>query len=238
MAPFTFALLAIITASLASAGPVAIDNATLLLNGEEALTLNCQFQNLQNGGPCSTGDTGCVQGETATCVNGAWQTQPCPSSKSCFALPSVRTNGTFIACTSPNNAASIIAATGVQTNIANNCTSLGNSSFPFSTPNITSPGDCGQNATQGSNVGGETSPVTTNQPILTLPPTTTTLSPAQASQLFSFLSADGLSPPSSVPGSESGNVNSLGGNASGTPPIILLTSSPTLTPTPTSSQPN
>jgi hypothetical protein len=116
MAPFTFALLAILTASLASAGPVAIDNATLLLNGEQALLLNCQFQNFQKNDTCistcypramsshssttltvtldKAGDTGCVQGETATCVAGAWQTLPCPQSKACFALPSVRTNGT------------------------------------------------------------------------------------------------------------------------------------------------
>lgn len=116
MAPFTFALLAILTASLASAGPVAIDNSTLLLNGEMALLLNCQFQNFQKGDTCistccpramsshssttltvaldKAGDVACVQGKAATCVDGAWQTQACPRSKSCFALPSIRSNGT------------------------------------------------------------------------------------------------------------------------------------------------
>jgi hypothetical protein len=54
MAPLTFALLAILAASLASAGPVALDNATLLLNGEQALVLNCQFQNLQQNDPCNS----------------------------------------------------------------------------------------------------------------------------------------------------------------------------------------
>jgi hypothetical protein len=53
MALFTFALLAIFTASLASAGPVAVDNATLLLNGQEALVLNCQFQSLQANDTCN-----------------------------------------------------------------------------------------------------------------------------------------------------------------------------------------
>ncbi len=53
MALFTFALLAIFTASLASAGPVAVDNATLLLNGQQALVLNCQFQGLQQNDPCN-----------------------------------------------------------------------------------------------------------------------------------------------------------------------------------------
>ena len=54
MALFTFALLAIFTASLASAGPVALDNATLLLNGQQALVLNCQFQALQPNDPCNS----------------------------------------------------------------------------------------------------------------------------------------------------------------------------------------
>jgi hypothetical protein len=53
MAPFTFALLAILTASLASAGPIAIDNSTILSNGELALVLNCQFQSLQTTDPCN-----------------------------------------------------------------------------------------------------------------------------------------------------------------------------------------
>lgn len=53
MAPFTFALLTFLTASLASAGPVALDNATLLLNGQQALVLNCQFQSLQLSDPCN-----------------------------------------------------------------------------------------------------------------------------------------------------------------------------------------
>jgi len=53
MAPFTFALLAILTASLASAGPIAIDNGTLLFNGQQSLVLNCQFQSLQTTDPCN-----------------------------------------------------------------------------------------------------------------------------------------------------------------------------------------
>ncbi|KAI0280419.1 hypothetical protein BGY98DRAFT_1088887 [Russula aff. rugulosa BPL654] len=220
MALFTFALLAIFTASLASAGPVAVDNATLLLNGQEALVLNCQFQALQVNDPCNDGDTACIQGAAATCVNGTWQTSPCSSSKSCFALPQVRTNGTFIACTSSNNAASIIAATGIQTDIANNCTSLGNTSLPFSAPNSTHQG-----------VNG-TSPAPGQVPSfsLTLPPTTTTLSPEQVSSLFP--SASGSNFPS-VPTDTPDSANNLGGNSDGTLPVILLTSAPVSSPIPT-----
>ena len=41
------------------------------------------------------GDTACISGLMAQCENGAWQTQKCPGgSRECFALPSVKTNGT------------------------------------------------------------------------------------------------------------------------------------------------
>ncbi len=135
-------------------------------------------------------------------------------------------NAQFLACTSPNNAASIIAATGIQTDIANNCTSLGNTSFPFSTDR--------NNSTQGNNGTSSSASATTTPLPLTLPPTTTTLSPEQASGLIS--SASGSNPPCSVPSNAPGSVDNLGGNSGGAPPVILLTSAsspaPTATPTP------
>jgi hypothetical protein len=139
-------------------------------------------------------------------------------------------NGQFIACTSPNNAASIIAATGIQADIASNCTSLGNSTLPLSTPNNT---DGGNNCTQGgygaSSSPGQVSPTPAAipQPSLTLPPTTTTLPPEQAISLISSLSASVQTVPSTSP-----SVN-LGGNAVGVPPVILLTSIPVSSPAPT-----
>ncbi|KAH9968235.1 hypothetical protein BC827DRAFT_1335530 [Russula dissimulans] len=238
--PFIFALLGLLSASLALAGPVALDAATLLLNGQQALVLNCQFQSLQNGSSCTPGEFACLQQQLATCVNGTWQTSSCPSNKQCFALPSVRTNGTFIACTSPNNAASIIAATGIQTDIANNCTSLGDTPFPFPTVNNTTPGDGGNDTAPGvnyqpncsdqgtSSLPGQvitSTPITTAQPTLTLPPTTTTLSPEQALSSISLLSVNGQNLPPSVP-----SVVNLGGNTNGAPSVILLTSRPTPSP--------
>ncbi|KAI0305159.1 hypothetical protein B0F90DRAFT_1578971, partial [Multifurca ochricompacta] len=95
-------------------GPVVLDNATLLLNGQQAQILNSQFQSLMISDSCNSGETACVKSAFAACLNYAWRVQTCPSSKLCFALPQIRTNGTFVACTSPNNAASIIAATGAQ----------------------------------------------------------------------------------------------------------------------------
>ena len=142
-------------------------------------------------------------------------------------------NDQFVACTSPNNAASIIAATGTQTDIANNCTSLGNTSFPFSAPNNTIPGDGGKNGTQGINGTSSASGqvVSPTPPLsLALPPITTTLSPEQASSLIS--SASGSNSPS-VPSSAPSSVNKLGGNSGGALPVILLTSAPVSSPTPT-----
>jgi len=141
-------------------------------------------------------------------------------------------NDQFVACTSPNNAASIIAATGIQTDIANNCTSLGNTSFPFSANN-TIPGGGGNNSTQGIN-GTSSAPghVASSTPLLsqTLPPTTTTVSPEQASSLTS--SARGSNSPS-VPSNTPNSINNSGGNSDGALPVIHLTSAPVSSPTPT-----
>jgi hypothetical protein len=149
-------------------------------------------------------------------------------------------DGQFIACTSPNNAASIIAATGIQTDIANNCTSLGDTPFPFPTVNNTTPGDGGNDTAPGvnyqpncsdqgtSSLPGQvitSTPITTAQPTLTLPPTTTTLSPEQALSSISLLSVNGQNLPPSVP-----SVVNLGGNTNGAPSVILLTSRPTPSP--------
>jgi len=139
MAFFTLALLAALASSLVSAGPVALDNATLLANGQQAQILNSEFESLQVNDPCNTGENACINNTFAVCINNAWETQPCPSSKSCFALPQVRTNGTFIACTSQRNAASIIAATGAQGGITNNSTSCGNITVPFPSSVATHP---------------------------------------------------------------------------------------------------
>jgi len=210
MAPFTFALLATLTV-LVSASPITLDTATLALNGQKALVQNCQFRALQQSDTCNNNDTACVQGGPATCVNNTWQLSSCPSTKSCFALPQLRANGTFIACTSLNNAASIIAATGIQTNIANNCTSPGDggTNFPF---NNAPPGDGGNNNTNGTTP----TPPSSNQPPLTIPPFTTTLSPAQVAGLNSLLSVQGFPAPTPEPGR----------NPDNGPPVILLTTGP------------
>ena len=45
---------------------------------------------------CIDGNTTCVQGAIATCVNGQFDTSNghCPATQECFALPSVNSSGT------------------------------------------------------------------------------------------------------------------------------------------------
>lgn len=250
MAFFTLVFLAVLASPLVSAGPVALDNATLLANGQQAQILNSEFKSLQVNDSCNTGETACIKNAFAACIDNAWQTEPCPSSKSCFALPQIRTNGTFVACTSQRNAASIIAATGAQGGITNNSTSGGNVTVPFPVIGSDSAGDCeddgdgsptqdsGRNTTQGTNDpdcgddGKSSSEGPTTITVTLIPPTTTTIPPGQASSLVSSINAKGLTflPfPTSDAGPGSGN-----GSSSSSPSMILLTSRPLSSPTPTS----
>jgi len=237
MAVFILAFLAVLVPSLVSAGPVALDNTTLLANGQQAQILNSEFENLQVNDPCYTGETACINNAFAVCIDNAWQTQSCPSTKTCFALPQIRTSGTFVACTSQRNAASIIAATGAQGGITCNSTSCGNITVPFPTiDGDGSPAPDSSNPTQGADDSGNPDcrdngnpsslgPVTITVTLLS--PTTTTISPGQASSLISSISANGLSSPLPADGSP---------NSSDAPPMILLTARPlTSFPTPSPS---
>jgi len=222
---FILAFLAVLASSLVSAGPVALNNATLLANGQQAQILNSEFESLQVNDPCNTGEVACINNDFAVCIDNAWQTRQCPLTKTCFALPQIRTNGSFIACTSQKNAASIIAATGAQGGITSNSTSGGNITVPFPTVDSdSSPDDNGGNPDCGDN-GNPSSPEPVTITVTLLPPTTTTILPNQASSLISSLSANGLLFPLPTNGSPS---------PSNAPPMILLTARPLSSPSPTS----
>jgi len=245
MAFFILVFLAVLASSLVSAGPVALDNATLLVNGQQAQILNSEFENLQVNDPCNTGETACINNAFAACIDDAWQTQSCPSTKTCFALPQIRTNGTFVACTSQRNAASIIAATGAQGGITSNSTSGGNITVPFPTVDSDSSpdnvGDCGDdgdglpapnsdpNPPQGTDDGGNPDCVDDGNPsspgpfTITVPPTTTTILPDQALSLISSISANAPLP--------------TNGSLSNALPKILLTAQPLSSPAPPTSFP-
>ncbi|TFY73864.1 hypothetical protein EWM64_g10149, partial [Hericium alpestre] len=139
---FTFALVALLAASpLALAAPVTVDNSTLISNGQLAQQLNAEFQNLTTSDACNTGEEACIKGQFATCNAEKWQTQRCAAG-SCFALPNIRSDGVFVACTSQRNAESIIASTGVQGGVAITL----NTTAPFPVVNGTGIAD-GSNST-------------------------------------------------------------------------------------------
>ena len=54
MAFFTLAFLVALASSSVSAGPVPLDNATLLANGQQAQILNSEFKNLQVNDSCNS----------------------------------------------------------------------------------------------------------------------------------------------------------------------------------------
>ncbi|KIM85672.1 hypothetical protein PILCRDRAFT_816873 [Piloderma croceum F 1598] len=205
---------------LVLSAPTSFDSSTLLQNGQAAQQLNAEFFNLKVTDSCNTGDTACISGLTAQCTNGAWQTQKCPGgTRECFALPSVKNNGTFIACTSEANALSLIGATGVQGGLASNTTST----------------DGGDSA-NGSGAVTLTIVLTPGS-TASLPPTTATINPADASSLVSNLSAGGTGSTVSIATSSvpSSSASTPSGNASQSP--ILLTDSP-VSPTSTTSASN
>lgn len=111
----TFALV-VLFSHFARAAPAPFDYATLLKNGQEAQRLNAEYMTLSADDTCVELQKGCVDDVPAQCIGGKWSlaTTGCPDSQHCFALPSVRQSGTFVACTSEADAFSIIAATGAE----------------------------------------------------------------------------------------------------------------------------
>jgi len=80
-------------------------------NGKDAVALNAQFASLTAASTCTDGQQACVGGGFAQCVGGKFEVTSCGATQ-CFALPLVNKAGTSIACTSPQDAAARIAATG------------------------------------------------------------------------------------------------------------------------------
>jgi hypothetical protein len=55
------------------------------------------------------GESACVQGDFAQCVNGKFATTPCSSGLQCFALPLVNSRGTSVTCATQADANTRIA---------------------------------------------------------------------------------------------------------------------------------
>ncbi|KAF8956285.1 hypothetical protein BDZ97DRAFT_1671800, partial [Flammula alnicola] len=93
---------------------VLLASSDLLKNGQDAQALNAEWKSLTATSPCGNFTTACVENSIAKCENDTWNTSAgaCSKSQQCFALPSVTSGGTTIACTSERNALSIINSTG------------------------------------------------------------------------------------------------------------------------------
>jgi len=181
VALFLFALFVTVLSA-----PTALDKATLLKNAQTAQALNVQFQNMSRTNKCNDGESACIDGQHAACTNSAWELTRCPGSRKCFALPSIRCPGAFIACTSELNALSIIQGADGTGEIFS--TGGSNSTLPLPPQN---PMDC-----TSPPIPTSTGVVPPGQPsgVTTFPTVTTTLSPEEAfSQLMSLLAA-GASP--------------------------------------------
>jgi len=201
-----FSLFVLTTTFVHSAPTASLDSATLLNNALEAQKLNAQFQTADSTatGSCNNGDTTCIQGAIASCVNGQFDTSQgrCPPTQQCFALPSVNTDGTIITCTSEKNALSLIEAAGASGGITGSDSD--GSSIDSASPSSTSSGTTLGTTTSMDPITTPTSTalyesavtVTVTVQVLpsgttTLPSVTQTLTPEQASNLLSSLLADG-----------------------------------------------
>jgi len=98
--------------SAAAAAPVAGAPAFALSNGQKAQQLNAGFASLTADSSCTEGDQGCENGQFAQCVGGKFVSTECAGGLKCFALPLVNKLGTTVTCTSDDDAAARIKATG------------------------------------------------------------------------------------------------------------------------------
>lgn len=102
---------AIATASASSTAPAGAKPFTLQ-NGLDAQKGNAEAATLSAGSACTDGETVCAGTEVGQCVGGKLVTTACSSGTQCFILPLVNKAGTSAACTTEDDAAARIAATG------------------------------------------------------------------------------------------------------------------------------
>ncbi|KAI0699627.1 hypothetical protein C8T65DRAFT_659253 [Cerioporus squamosus] len=100
------------TSSAAATTTAASSSNFQLQNALDAQKLNAQFATLTADSTCSEGDQACIDSGFAMCVGGKFVNMGCAATTKCFALPLVNKEGTSIACTTEDDAASRIAAPG------------------------------------------------------------------------------------------------------------------------------
>ncbi|KAF7430447.1 hypothetical protein PC9H_006154 [Pleurotus ostreatus] len=187
---------------IAVSAPTSPDAATLLKNGQEAQGLNFAFRTLSANDDCTSGDTGCILGASAQCVDGKWDITNCPSQTRCYALPSFTGEGTFVACTSERNARSFIDASGAEGGIAvapSNSTNSANSTASASSTVSSSIARATASTSKSVDESPKTVTVTffpssSSSPAIAistdLPAQTITVAPAAASSLVASITAN------------------------------------------------
>ncbi|KAJ4485506.1 hypothetical protein J3R30DRAFT_3281660, partial [Lentinula aciculospora] len=94
----------------ASARPMRRD-ATALKNGQDAISLNAQYQTLTSTSSCTTGEDACVTAKFAQCVNGKFVLQSCATGTICAAIPlDSPSTGTLTTCTTQSDLNTRLAA--------------------------------------------------------------------------------------------------------------------------------
>ncbi|KAJ8469760.1 hypothetical protein ONZ45_g16785 [Pleurotus djamor] len=136
-----------------------------LKNGQDAIALNNVFKTLQEGAPCQLGEIKCVGDKFAQCVNGKLLGQTCAPGTSCAALPQSNQPGTFVACTTADDLARRLAATGAQ-NAGNNDNGNNNNDNGQNNGGNSGNNAGGNNGNNGNNGNGNNDPQTS----LTLDP--------------------------------------------------------------------
>ncbi|TFY83494.1 hypothetical protein EWM64_g513 [Hericium alpestre] len=81
-------------------------------NGKQAQQLNAKFATLTADSPCQEGEQACVGSSFAQCVGGKFSTTACAGGTQCAALPLVNSAGTSVTCSTADQTAQRIAATG------------------------------------------------------------------------------------------------------------------------------
>ncbi|KAF4563802.1 hypothetical protein EYR36_003044 [Pleurotus pulmonarius] len=183
--------------TIAVSAPTSPDAATLLKNGQEAQGLNFAFRTLSANDDCTSGDTGCILGASAQCVDGKWDVTNCPSQTRCYALPSFTGEGTFVACTSERNARSFIDASGAEGGIAvapSNSTNSANSTAPASSATAKATASISKSASDPPKTVTVTFFPSSSSPAIAistdLPAQTITVAPAAASSLIASITAN------------------------------------------------
>ncbi|KAI0747060.1 hypothetical protein C8Q80DRAFT_1256709 [Daedaleopsis nitida] len=201
------ALVSLLFSQVAFCAPAgSLDADVFLQNGKDAQALNAEFATLKASDTCDDGEMACIKDSIAHCANATWKLEACPKTLSCFALPSVREEGTVISCTSNATALSVINASGATGGIAANST----------TNSVNLPSDCDgddesddDNSTQSASTASGTASATSTRS-------------HESTHTASASDSESATAPSSTSSGKSGNGNDNGKDSQATVTVTVI----------------